>query len=166
MLNSINLLGRLVKDPELRKTNSDVSFATFTLAVDNSVKEADGTRGTCFLDCRIYREAAENLVKFVRKGNKVAVSGSINQRNFERKDGTKGKAYEIIVDAVEYLTPKSQEQLEDEILDDEDCGYDSCGSLDGEKYTDKDGKEHVLKAVPPEPKFDPMTGKPLKPSKK
>ena len=162
MLNSINLIGRVTKDPELRKTNSDVSFATFTLAVDNVAKEADGTRGTCFLDCRIYREAAENLAKFVRKGNKVAISGSINQRNFVRQDGTKGKAYEIIVDAVEYLTPKSEEQLED----DEDCGLDACGSLDGEKYTDKDGKEQVLKAVPPEPKFDPMTGKPLKPSKK
>ena len=160
MLNSINLIGRLVNDPELRKSNSDISFATFTLAVDNTIKEADGTRGTCFIDCRIFREQAENLVKYTRKGNKVGISGSINQRNFERKDGTKGKAIEILVDNVEYLEPKPVENDEEE-------NYDSSGSLDGEKYTDKDGKEKVLKAVPPQkPKFDPMTGKPLKPNKK
>ena len=141
MLNSINLLGRLVKDPELRKTNSDVSFATFTIAVDNPVKEADGTRGTCFIDCRIFREAAENLVKYTRKGDRLVVSGAINQRNFVRQDGTKGKAYEILVDSVSYIEPKSQEQLENEILEQEE-------------------------PVQPEPKFDPMTGKPLKPNKK
>ena len=143
MLNSINLLGRLVKDPELRKTNSDVSFATFTIAVDNPVKEADGTRGTCFIDCRIFREAAENLVKYTRKGDRLVVSGAINQRNFVRQDGTKGKAYEILVDSVSYIEPKSQEQLENEILEQEE-----------------------EEPVQPEPKFDPMTGKPLKPNKK
>lgn len=162
MLNKICLIGRLVSDPELRKTNSDVSFATFTLAVDNPNKEADGTRGSCFIDCRIFREQAENLVKYTRKGHKVAIDGSISQRNFIRQDGSKGKVYEIYVDSIEYLTPKSEEQVED----DEDCGYDSCGSLDGEKYIDKAGKEQVLRAVPPEPKFDAMTGKPLKPNKK
>ena len=143
MLNSINLLGRRVKDPELRKTNSDVSFATFTIAVDNPVKEADGTRGTCFIDCRIFREAAENLVKYTRKGDRLVVSGAINQRNFVRQDGTKGKAYEILVDSVSYIEPKSQEQLENEILEQEE-----------------------EEPVQPEPKFDPMTGKPLKPNKK
>ena len=105
MVNRVVLVGRLVKDPELRKTNSDISFATFTLAVDNRVKEADGTRGTIFIDCRVYRDQAENLVKATRKGSKVAVDGSLNQRNFERKDGTKGSAIEVIVDSVTFLDP-------------------------------------------------------------
>ena len=98
MVNRVLLMGRLVKDPELRKTNSDVSFATFTLAVDNRVREADGTRGTIFIDCRVFREQAESLVKNTRKGSRIAVDGSLNQRNFERKDGTKGKTIEVIVD--------------------------------------------------------------------
>ena len=105
MVNRVVLVGRLVKDPELRKTNSDISFATFTLAVDNRVREADGTRGTIFIDCRVFRDQAENLVKATRKGSKIAVDGSLNQRNFERRDGTKGKAIEIVVDSVTFLDP-------------------------------------------------------------
>ena len=105
MVNRVVLVGRLVKDPELRKTNSDISFATFTLAVDNRVKEADGTRGTIFIDCRVFRDQAESLVKNTRKGSKVAVDGSLNQRNFERRDGTKGKVIEIVVDSVTFLDP-------------------------------------------------------------
>ena len=105
MVNRVVLVGRLVKDPELRKTNSDVSFATFTLAVDNRVREEDGTRGTIFIDCRVFRDQAENLVKSTRKGSKVAVDGSLNQRNFERRDGTKGKVIEIVVDSVTFLDP-------------------------------------------------------------
>ena len=105
MVNRVVLVGRLVKDPELRKTNSDISFATFTLAVDNRVRDADGTRGTIFIDCRVFRDQAENLVKMTRKGSKVAVDGSLNQRNFERRDGTKGKVIEIVVDSVTFLDP-------------------------------------------------------------
>ena len=105
MVNRVVLVGRLTKDPELRKTNSDISFATFTLAADNRLKESDGTRGTIFIDCRVYRDQAENLVKNTRKGSKIAVDGSLNQRNFERRDGTKGKALEIVVDSVTYLDP-------------------------------------------------------------
>ena len=105
MVNRVVLVGRLVKDPELRKTNSDISFATFTLAVDNRVKEADGTRGTIFIDCRIFRDQADSLVKNTRKGSKIAVDGSLNQRNFTRQDGTKGKNIEIICDSVTFLDP-------------------------------------------------------------
>ena len=105
MVNRVVLVGRLVKDPELRKTNSDVSFATLTHSVYNRIREQDGTRGTIFIDCRVFRDQAENLVKSTRKGSKVAVDGSLNQRNFERRDGTKGKVIEIVVDSVTFLDP-------------------------------------------------------------
>ena len=118
MVNRVLLMGRLVKDPELRKTNSDVSFATFTLAVDNRIREADGTRGTIFIDCRVFREQAESLVKNTRKGSKIAVDGSLNQRNFERKDGTKGKTIEVIVDSVTFLEPKKDAPAEESKFDD------------------------------------------------
>lgn len=190
MLNRVVVLGRLTKDPELRKTNSDVSFATFSLAVDNPVKEADGTRGTLFIDCRIFGAQSESLVKYTSKGSKVAVDGAINQRNFMRQDGTKGKAIEIYVDSVTFLDPKPQtnedinpellKQIEEEAsgnvktaaqVEDEDYDgpYDSAGSLDGEEYVDAKGQKQKLKAVPPtEPvaKFDPITGKPLTPKGK
>ena len=152
MLNRVAVLGRLTKDPELRKTNSDVSFATFSLAVDNTAKEVDGTRGTLFLDCRIFGAQAESLAKYTRKGSKVVVDGSLNQRNFSRRDGTKGKAIELYADSVTFLDPKPEEPQEpdvSEIPEDYDGPYDSAGSLDGEKYVDEDGKEQTLKAVPP-----------------
>ena len=121
MVNRVLLMGRLVKDPELRKTSSDVSFATFTLAVDNRMRESDGTRGTIFIDCRVFRDQAENLVKFTRKGSMIAVDGSLNQRNFERRDGTKGKVIEIVVDSVTFLDPnpnREQNTVEEPKFDD------------------------------------------------
>ncbi len=118
MVNRVLLMGRLVKDPELRKTNSDVSFATFTLAVDNRMRESDGTRGTIFIDCRVFRDQADSLVKNTRKGSRIAVDGSLNQRNFERKDGTKGKSIEVIVDSVTFLDPKKDAPAEEPKFDD------------------------------------------------
>ena len=118
MVNRVLLMGRLVKDPELRKTNSDVSFATFTLAVDNRMRESDGTRGTIFIDCRVFRDQADSLVKNTRKGSRIAVDGSLNQRNFERKDGTKGKSIEVIVDSVTFLEPKKDAPAEETKFDD------------------------------------------------
>ena len=113
MVNRVVLVGRLVKDPELRKTNNDVSVATFTIAVDNTIKEQDGTRGTLFLDCRVYRDQADNMAKYTRKGSKVAVDGSLNQRNFTYQDGRKGKAIEVYVDSVTFLDPNPNKESKD-----------------------------------------------------
>ena len=148
MLNRVAVLGRLVKDPELRKSaDGATSFTTFSLAVDNAAKEADGTRGTIFIDCRVFGSQAESLVKYTHKGSKIVVDGSLNQRNFIRQDGTKGKAIEIYVDSVTFLDPKPEEPKE------------------------PDTSELPEEALPVEneetPKYDPYTGKPLtKPSKK
>ena len=121
MVNRVVLVGRLTKDAELRRTASDISFAPFTLTVDNRVKEADGTRGTIFIDCRVFRDQADSLVKNTRKGSKIAVDGSLNQRNFERRDGTKGKVIEIVVDSVTFLDPnpnREQNTVEEPKFDD------------------------------------------------
>ena len=121
MVNRVVLVGRLVKDPELRKTASDISVATFTIAVDNAVKEQDGTRGSLFLDCRVYRDQADNMAKYTRKGSKVAVDGSLNQRNFVRQDGSKGKVIEVYVDSVTILDPnpnKDSNSVEEPKFDD------------------------------------------------
>lgn len=162
MLNNFVAVGRLVKDPELRKANNDTSICNVVLAIDNSLKEADGTRGTLFLDARTFGDKADNIVKYCHKGSKVAVGGSLNQREFIRQDGSKGKVIYLVIDDVEFLDPKPQVK-EDE---DYDGPFDSAGSLDGEKFEDKDGQEKELKAVQPEAKFDPYTGKPLKPKAK
>ena len=110
MVNRVVLVGRLVKDPELRKTASDISVASFTIAVDNAIKKQDGTRGSLFLDCRVYRDQADNVAKYTRKGSKVAVDGSLNQRNFVRQDGSKGKVIEVYVDSVTFLDPNPNKE--------------------------------------------------------
>ena len=160
MLNRVCLIGRLVSDPELRKSNSDISFATFTIAVDNAAKEADGTRGTCFLDGRVFGTQADNLVKYTRKGDRVAVDGSLNQRNFIRQDGSKGKSIEVIVDSVTFLEVRKEPQEGEAIVEPkaDDLPFNGEETKPQEKV--KPSKKE------PEPKYDPYTGKPLKPSKK
>ena len=163
MLNRIILVGRLTKEPELRKTNSDMSVCNFTIAVDNTAKEADGTRGTCFLECKAFGDKAENICKFVAKGGKVAVDGSINQRNFERRDGTKGHDYIVLVDSIEFLDkkPVNEEQEAEQAIVDNDLPDDDL-PFNGEEA--KPQKKSTPKAK--QPKHDPYTGKPLKPKAK
>ena len=156
MLNRVAVLGRLVKDPELRKSaDGATSFATFSLAVDNTAKNADGTRGTLFIDCRVFGSQAENLVKFTHKGSKVVVDGSINQRDFIRQDGTKGKAIEIYVDSVTFLDPKPEpnEDIDPELLD--QIEEEASGNV-------KTAAQVEDEEARPQAKFDPYTGKPLK----
>jgi len=107
MINRIVLVGRLTRDPELRKTNSGMSVAGFTVAIDNRMKNPDGTRGTTFVACSVFGQQAENVAKFTRKGSMVGVEGSLNQRNFTRSDGTKGSVLEVICDRVAFLEPKA-----------------------------------------------------------
>lgn len=135
MLNVIIATGRLVDAPELRKTNSDKSLLQFTIAIDNTRKEADGTRGTAFLDCVYFTEKAGEFASSLHKGSKIAIHGSLNQRNFTRQDGSKGKAFEIAVNSLEFLDPKPQVEEDEEPVEEQ-------------------------------PKFDPYTGKPLKPKAK
>ena len=146
MLNRIVLKGRLTKDVELRKSNEGNAIANFDLAVDNPRKEADGTRGTSFFPVKVFGASAENLAKFVKKGSAVAVDGSIQQRNFMRKDGTKGSSYEIYADSVEFLDAKPIEAPSPE-----------------EVGLTPDEEVQVAEAVNenPAPKFDAYTGKPL-----
>lgn len=166
MLNLFTGVGRLTKDPELRKNaQSDKSFVNFAVAFDSPTTNEDGERNTTFLDAVAFDQRAELIAKSLHKGSRVAISGGLNQRDFLRQDGSKGRVYEIIVNSIVFLDPKREEP---EYHDDDDDGsYDSTGSLSGEEYEDEDGKVQKLQAIPPKAKFDPMTGKPLtKPAKK
>lgn len=150
MLNVLVLMGRITKDPTSTKSG-ETTIVNFDVAVDNIRKEKDGTRGTTFLPVVCFNTIGENVINHLHKGSKVAIKGAIQQRNFIRKDGSKGSVYEVIADSIEFLDPKPVEPNEQDL---EDGPVDSCGSLDGEKYKDKNGEQKELK-------FDPYTGKPL-----
>ncbi|MEA5060855.1 Single-stranded DNA-binding protein A [bioreactor metagenome] len=106
MINRVVLVGRLVRDPELKKTTSGNAVCTFTVAVDNRMKAPDGSKTTSFLPCVTWNQTADTVSKFARKGMLVGVEGRLNQRSFERKDGTKGSITEIVCDSVQFLEPK------------------------------------------------------------
>ena len=108
MINSVVLVGRLTRAPELKRTNSGTSVCSFTIAVDNPVRNADGTRTASFIPCTVFQAAADNMSKFLRKGALVGIVGRLNQRSFVRQDGTKGSVLEVICDSVQFLEPKKK----------------------------------------------------------
>ena len=113
MINRVVLVGRLTRDPELRKTiNSAV--ASFTIAVDNRLKGPNGEKTTSFIPCVAWNQQAENTVKFVRKGSLVGVEGRLNQRTYDSKDGRKVQIIEVICDTVQFLEPKGTNSLQND----------------------------------------------------
>ncbi|MFA5686925.1 MAG: single-stranded DNA-binding protein [Bacilli bacterium] len=112
MINRVVLVGRLTRDPELRRTASELAVASFTLAVDNRSKGPDGQRTASFIPCTVWGAAADNTAKYTRKGSLVGVEGRLNQRTYDRKDGTKAQVIEVICDSVQFLEPKGTVDLE------------------------------------------------------
>ena len=106
-MNKVYLIGNLTRDPELSTTTSGVSVCRLSIAVGRRFANAEGERETDFFNITAWRGTAENCAKFLKKGNKIAVYGSIQIRNYERADGTKGFAVDIIADEVEFLSSKN-----------------------------------------------------------
>ena len=87
MINNVVLVGRVVRDPELRYTPQNTAVATFTIAVNRRFKNAQGEREADFINCVIWRQSAENLANWAKKGALIGVTGSIQVRNYENKEG-------------------------------------------------------------------------------
>ena len=100
MLNKIILIGRLTRDPELRKTQSGPAVASFTLAVDRDYKPQDGERETDFIDVVAWRGTAEFVSKYFTKGRMAVVEGRLQVRDWKDKDGNKRRNTEVIADSV------------------------------------------------------------------
>ena len=101
MLNHIVIMGRLTRDPELRRTGSGVAVASFTLAVDRDFAPKDGgERETDFIDCVAWRQTGEFVSKYFTKGRMAVVSGRLQIRGWTDKDGNKRRSAEIVADNV------------------------------------------------------------------
>lgn len=101
MLNHIVLMGRLTRDPELRRTGSGLAVASFTLAVDHDYKAADtGERGVDFIDIVAWRNTAEFVSKYFSKGRMAVVSGRLQIRDWTDKNGNKRRSAEVVADSV------------------------------------------------------------------
>lgn len=107
-MNKVILIGNLTRDPETNTTNSGIKVCKFTIAVNRNYSSVDGTRQTDFLPVICWRNQAENCGKFLRKGSKVGICGSIQTRSYDGPDGSKRYVTEIVADEVQFLSTRSE----------------------------------------------------------
>lgn len=114
-MNIVVIIGRIVRDLELRYTGTGKAVCSFSVAVDRGFKDADGNKQTDFIDCVAWGKTAENLATYMTKGSQVAVDGRLQVRSYEAKDGSKRKAVEVVAERVEFIgsRPKQEPAEED-----------------------------------------------------
>ena len=105
-MNLVILIGRLTKDPEAKTTTSGKMVTSFNLAVDRKYKNANGENQTDFLSIVTWDKTAEFVDKYIKKGTKIAVTGEIQTRNYENKDGQKIYVTEVVARDVEFAESK------------------------------------------------------------
>ena len=108
-MNKVILTGNLTKDPELKTTTNDLSVVKFTLAIPRKFKNAQGEKEVDFLNVIVWRTLADNCGKYLKKGSKCSVVGTVQNRSYEAKDGTKRYITEIVAEEVEFLSTKKEE---------------------------------------------------------
>jgi len=110
-MNKAVLMGRLVHDPELTTTPSQISVAKFTIAINRRFKNADGKYDADFLNCVAWRQTGEFISKYFKKGNMISVVGTIQTRNYDHKEGHKVYVTEIIVDEAYFCGSKGDNSV-------------------------------------------------------
>lgn len=103
MINNVVLVGRLTRDPELRYTPQNQAVATFGLAVNRQFKNANGEREADFINCVIWRQQAENLANWAKKGALIGITGRIQTRNYENQQGQRIYVTEVVADTFQML---------------------------------------------------------------
>lgn len=109
MINNCILIGRMVRNAELRRTQQGDAVASFTLAVNRNYTTKDGQQQADFINCIVWKKQAENVDKYCSKGSLVGVEGRIQTRSYENNQGQKVYVVEVICDSVQFLETKKQE---------------------------------------------------------
>ena len=114
-MNKVYLIGNLTRDPEISESGSGLTLCRFAIAVNRNYSSSDGERQTDFFNITVWRALAENCGKYLKKGSKVAVVGSLQNRSYEDKDGNKRSVTDIVASEVEFLSSKSSgDAMDDE----------------------------------------------------
>ena len=119
-MNKVIIIGRTTKDIELKQTSSGTSVAEFSVAVNRTFKNANGERESDFFNCIAFSKLAETISKYVKKGDQVGIDGRLQTRNYTNREGNKVYVTEIIVENVEFLQTKKQDEPKFEEIDLED----------------------------------------------
>lgn len=107
MLNSVCLVGRTTRDPELKYTGNNVAVASFSLAVNRNFKDANGERETDFINCVIWRQQAENLANWAKKGALIGITGRIQTRSYENQQGQRVYVTEVVAENFQMLESRA-----------------------------------------------------------
>lgn len=114
-MNKVILIGRLVRDPELKTTTTGVSVTTFSIAVErNYVNEETGQRDADFINCLSWRKQAENIARYCTKGSQIALEGRLQVRSYDDRDGNRRFVTEVVADNVTFLSSKKKEEVEEQ----------------------------------------------------
>ena len=108
MLNNVVLMGRLTADPELRQTSTGIEVTSFSIAIDRGYVRQGEERQTDFINCVAWRQTAKFITSYFRKGQMIAVTGSIQTRNYEDKSGNKRVATDVVVANASFCGSKSE----------------------------------------------------------
>ena len=114
-MNTVQLVGRITKEVELKFTSNSNAVGTFTLAVNRNFTKESGEREADFINCVIWRKAAENLANFTRKGSQIGVEGRIQTRNYENQQGQRVYVTEVLVSNFHLLEPKQGGQQQGQV---------------------------------------------------
>ncbi len=109
MINNVVLVGRMTRDAELRYTPSNQAVATFTLAVNRNFKNQDGEREADFINCVIWRQQAENLANWAKKGALIGVTGRIQTRSYDNQQGQRVYVTEVVAESFQLLESRGQQ---------------------------------------------------------
>lgn len=107
MINNVVLVGRLTRAVDLRYTSNGTAYASFTVAVERNFKNQNGEKETDFINCAMWRKAAENFANFTRKGSLVGIEGRIQTRNYENQQGQKVYVTEVLAENFSLLEPRN-----------------------------------------------------------
>ena len=108
MINRVVLVGRITRDPDTQQTNTGIPYVRFSLAVNRPFKDQNGERQADFINCVAWRQQAEFLSKFVKKGHQLAVEGRIQTNSYQDANGNNRQAFDILVESVSSLEPASK----------------------------------------------------------
>ena len=106
-MNKVMLIGRMTKDAELKRTQNGTEFCNFIIAVDRRFKDANGQRQADFIACVAWKTTAQFIAKYFKKGNKIAVVGSIQTRKYEDQNGQTHLVTEVVVEEAEFVESKN-----------------------------------------------------------
>ena len=110
-MNKVILTGRLVKDPELKHASNSIAYVQFTIAVNRPFASKDSNQQQAdFISCVVWRQAAENLARYIKKGGLIGVEGRIQSRTYDDASGTRQYTMDVVCDNIEFLEPKNKSE--------------------------------------------------------